>query len=41
MTTSIHDAITAAEAQARAEHESGTCHLSEWSCSYREEAAAR
>jgi hypothetical protein len=27
-------AIEAAEQQARAEHEAGTCHLSEWSCSH-------
>ena len=26
-------AIAAAEAQARADHERGVCHLSEWSCS--------
>lgn len=31
---SIFDAISAAEAQARAEHDAGTCHLSEWSCSH-------
>lgn len=30
----IHEQVTAAEMQARSEHVNGTCHLSEWSCSY-------
>lgn len=30
----LFDAIDAAEAAARAQHRAGTCHLSEWSCSY-------
>jgi hypothetical protein len=32
-------AIDAAYAQALAEHNAGTCHLSEWSCSYCEASA--
>lgn len=36
MTTSstIHEAIASAEAQALADHNAGTCHQSEWSCSF-------
>lgn len=37
MTTTIDDLTTAidrAEAQAHADHDAGTCHLSEWSCSW-------
>lgn len=34
MTTDPLAAIEAAEAAALAAHEAGTCHLSEWSCSY-------
>jgi hypothetical protein len=41
MTTALHEAIASAEAQARAEHDSGICHLSEWSCSYCESEARR
>lgn len=33
-------AIVGAEEQARAAHEQGTCHESEWSCSYCEAASA-
>jgi hypothetical protein len=32
-------AVERAEAEAFARHEAGTCHLSEWSCSYCEAAA--
>lgn len=32
-------AIDRAYAEARARHEAGTCHLSEWSCSYCEAQA--
>lgn len=35
----IAAAIAAAEAQARAEHDAGTCHLSEFSCSHCEGAS--
>ena len=30
----IAAAIAAAEAEARRQHDAGTCHLSEWSCSH-------
>lgn len=30
----IHEQVTAAERQALSEHVNGTCHLSEWSCSF-------
>lgn len=39
MTITIFDAIAAAEAQASTDHEAGTCHLSEWSCSFCEVSA--
>lgn len=32
-------AVTAAEADARRQHDEGLCHLSEWSCSHCEVAA--
>ena len=35
----MHDAIAAAEAEALAHHQAGTCHLSEWACSYCEAEA--
>lgn len=43
MTTDLITAITQAEAEALAQHEAGTCHQSEWTCSHceREEAPAR
>ena len=34
-------AVARAEAEALRAHESGTCHLSEWSCSHCEAAAER
>lgn len=33
-------AVEAAEAEALRQHQAGTCHLSEWSCSYCEANAA-
>ena len=44
MTTTQPDifaAIDRAYAEALARHEAGTCHLSEWSCSYCEQEAER
>lgn len=38
MTTNLHDAIATADARALADHEAGTCHQSEWSCSHCEAA---
>lgn len=35
------DAVAAAESQARAQHDAGTCHRSQWSCSFCEEAVER
>lgn len=34
-------AVAAAEAEVQAQHEAGTCHLSEWSCSYCEAEESR
>ena len=31
---SVVEAVAAAEREAREAHDAGTCHLSEWSCSY-------
>jgi hypothetical protein len=33
----VIEAIEAAEAEALRQHNAGTCHLSEWSCSWCEE----
>jgi len=37
----VSAAVARAEAEALRAHESGTCHLSEWSCTHCETAAER